>query len=476
MFSAIKRFWNKPAGGNEVLKIAFPLILSTGSHTVQMFVDRMFLSWYDTNAMSGSMFAGMMSFTIFSLFLGTTSYANTFVAQYDGSQQYRRIGAAVWQGIYFALLAGAVMYAISFASGFFVELAGHSPQVRNFENIYFKIITRWSIFALLATALSSFYTGRGKTWTVMLVNIVATAVNILLDYAMIFGKWGLPGMGVAGAAWATILSAIFSVVIFAVLICRKEYRIKYATLCGWFFDGKLFKRLMRFGLPSGIHFHLDMLGFTIFLTFIGRMGADFQAATSLAWQINTLAFLPMIGLGIATTTLVGRNLGANDPPTAATSTWSAAAITFSYMMLVSLCYVFVPDIFTSAFKKGMNPDDFNRLAPMIRTLLLFVAAYSLLDGGNIVFAAALKGAGDTRFVMYFSVGMNWLLMVLPSWLCWRFLEGSAAFYGAWTALAVFVCALAIMFFLRFIHGKWKTMRVIEMPPAAMPVEPPTPTT
>jgi MATE family multidrug resistance protein len=89
----------------------------------------------------------------------------------------------------------------------------------------------------------------------------------------------------------------------------------------------------------------------------------------------------------------------------------------------------------------------------------------LFDTGNIIFSAALKGAGDTRFVMYASIVLNWLIMVVPSWAAITFLQGKAKLYMAWSALTVYVCALAVLFFLRFLAGKWKTMRVIEKVPA-----------
>jgi MATE family multidrug resistance protein len=122
-----------------------------------------------------------------------------------------------------------------------------------------------------------------------------------------------------------------------------------------------------------------------------------------------------------------------------------------------------------------SSEQFAKIEPIVIKLLYFVAFYSLFDTGNIIFAGALKGAGDTRFVMYVSVFLNWIIMVIPSWVAVSFLSGSSRLYAAWLALSGYVCALAILFFVRFLAGKWKTMRVIEKVPA-MPAEiPPLPT-
>ena len=109
MKSLVSRFWRGPGGGADVLRIALPLILSTSAFTIQMFIDRMFLMWHSSAAMSAAAYGGIVSFTFFSFFLGTVTYVNTFVAQYDGAGQKRRIGASVWQGVYFSVFAGATL-------------------------------------------------------------------------------------------------------------------------------------------------------------------------------------------------------------------------------------------------------------------------------------------------------------------------------------------------------------------------------
>src|SRR4030042_3803388 len=116
-------------GAAEVLKIAFPLILSTSAMTLQMFVDRVFLMWYDRDAMSAAMLGGILSFVFFSFFLGTATYANTFVSQYDGAKRRERIGPAVWQSVYFSVAAGLIMAAIALFSKTLLALFGHEPAI-----------------------------------------------------------------------------------------------------------------------------------------------------------------------------------------------------------------------------------------------------------------------------------------------------------------------------------------------------------
>ncbi len=460
-------------GAKEVLKIAFPLILSTSAMTLQMFVDRVFLMWLDRDAMSAALLGGILGFVFFSFFLGTASYANTFVSQYDGAKRKDRIGPAVWQSIYFAVAAGLFMAAFSLFGRPLITLVGHEPEIARYELVYFRIMMLGAMPGIVDAAVCCFLTGRGKTWTVMWVNVFKTSVNVVLDYALIFGHFGFPKWGIAGAAAATIIANAAACVIYFVIFLWPSCRRNFCT-SNYAFDRDLFGRLMKFGIPSGVQFMLDILGFTLFVVFIGRIDAVSFAASSMVLQINTLSFMPMIGFGIATTILVGRALGADKPHIAQKTTITAAKLTFGYMLTIAAGYWLFPNVFMLPFEAGASAEQMEAMKPLARTLLYFVAFYCIFDTGNIIFSAALKGAGDTRFVMWVSLILNWLIMVIPSWLAITFLSGRASLYVAWSALTAYVCALAILFFLRFAAGKWKSMRVIEKAPAlpaAMPAVP-----
>ena len=470
------RFFKGPGGCGEVLRIALPLVLSTGALTIQMFIDRVFLMWYASETMSAAMHSGLVNYTIFSLFLGTAMYVNTFVAQYDGAGVPKRVGASVWQGIYFSIIAGLLMIAIAPLAETVMNWSGHDPIVRKHEVIYFRILCFGAMPGLITATLACFYTGRGKTWTVMWVNIASTTVNIVLDYGLIFGNWHLPRWGIAGAAWATVCASVLSTVIYFILFLRQRSHKDYATLGGWRLDKELFIRLMRFGLPCGVQFMLDVFGFALFVTFIGRINPLSLVATSMAFQINSLAFTPMFGFNMAVSTLVGRSLGKGRPDLAQRSTWSAACVTMCYMTIIAAGYWFIPDLFMYPFALQANPAEFALVKPVVVRLLCFVAFYCLFDTGNLIFSGALKGAGDTRFVMIVSVVLNWLLMVVPSYFVIKLTKETTGLYLAWLALTVYVCTLSIVFLFRFLSGKWKRMRVIEAVPHAIPPNmPPVPT-
>jgi MATE family multidrug resistance protein len=462
--------WRAEGREGEVLRVALPLILSSSSWTIQHFLDRVFLTWYSPQAIAAAMPAGILLFTFICFFIGVANYVNTFVAQYVGAGRPQRVGAAIWQGVYFSLPAGVILLCLMPFAGQIFSLIGHAPEVQAEEVTYFRILCLSAWPTVLSTALACYFTGRGKTWPVMWVSAIVTAFHVLLDYLWIFGHWGFPRMGIAGAAWASVVCDFLIAVAYAILLLRREPRHKFGLLRGWRPDWELFKRLLRYGAPNGVQFMLDLACFTAFLLLVGKLGEKELAATNVAFSINTLAFMPMIGIGTAVSTLVGQRLGHNRPDIAERTTWTALRLTFLYMGLIAVAYVACPWVFVYLFAAGNHTAALQDILPVTIVLLRFVALYSLFDSLNIVMASAVKGAGDTRFVMYATVILGWMLMVVPTY--FACIHGGAGLYWAWGFATIYVICLGLMFLLRFMGGKWKHMRVIEAVPA--PVPPPLP--
>jgi MATE family multidrug resistance protein len=462
----IKDRWQREGGYREMLIIAFPLILSTSSWSLQHFIDRMFLTWYSPETVAASMPAGLLNFTLISIFQGIAGYVGTFVAQYYGAGMHKRIGPAIWQGNYIAFIGGAVLLAVIPLAEPFFNWIGHDPAVRRAEIDYFKILCLGGFPVIATASLSCFYAGRGKTWTIMWINVVATGVNLIGDYLLIFGHWGLPEMGIKGAAIASVLSPTTALVLYLILFARPSYNHEYALFSGWRFDKKLFGRLLHYGLPSGVQFFLDVAGFTAFLFFVGRLGTEKLAATNIAFNINTLAFMPMIGIGIAVSILVGQNIGKNRPDLAERNTYTGFIMTFIYMAMMASLYMFVPDLFIAPYAAQAKAEEFKPIGELAKVLLRFVALYSLFDGMNIIFASAVKGAGDTRYVMRMILVVSLIVLIIPTYIA--LVKLHMGIYTAWTIITFYVIILGFSFFFRFLGGKWKKMKVIEETPLGVP--------
>ena len=469
-----ENLWSRPAGWRDLLVIAIPLILSTGSWSIQHFVDRMFLAWHDPDAMAASMPAGMLALTTICFFMGTASYVNVFIAQYIGAGQERRVGPSLWQGVWFGLAVAVVLPFTGLVAAPAFALAGHTPELQRYETTFFRIHMIGAGFTVLTSAISCFYSGRGRTWPMVWVNVGITAINLVLDYAMIVGRFGCPEMGIAGAAWATVIANGCGTAAYFVMVLRETNEERYAVRSGWRVDWTLMRQLLRFGAPSGLQFMLEVLAFTAFTMLVGRIGTVELAATNIAFQVNTIAFMPMLGFGIAVQTLVGQWLGSDRPDLAARATWSGFSMTFGYMSFCALLYWIVPGVFVDPFLRDPMAADYEQTRATALLILRFVAFYCLFDTMTIIISSALKGAGDTRFVMLAGVILSWTLMVVPATVA--VVHFGAGIYAAWFFLTVYVCVVGTVFLGRFLHGKWRSMRVIETPPPLLPtIVPETPT-
>jgi MATE family multidrug resistance protein len=458
MLKTLKRRWSEDGGYREVLVIAVPLILSTGAWSLLLFVDRMFLSWYSSDAIAAAMPAGMASFAIMCLFIGTAAYVNTFVAQYFGAGEESKIGAVIWQGIYFSGLSiFIVIPAYVWAEEFFA-LIDHSESLQLLEVDYFKLLMYSSVFVVLNNTLSSFFSGLGKTIVVMWVSVLITIINILLDYLFIFGKFGFSEMGIGGAAIATNSAVIVGSILLLILIFQSKYRQRFQLLSAWRFDKELFNRLVYFGFPNGLRLFIDMSSFTAFLMFVGTLGTRELAASNIAFNINALSFLPMVGLMIGVVVVVGQRLGENKPQLAEKATWSAIHIALVFFGVLALLYLSIPKIFIYPFTLNEGLSDMQGSVEMIVVLLKFIAFFGMFDALFLVFLGALEGAGDTRFIMKMSFIISVLLLVIP---CYLYIKNfQANIYVLWSIITLNVILYCLVFFLRFYKGPWKTMSVI----------------
>jgi MATE family multidrug resistance protein len=458
--ASLRHRWNAEGGYREFITIATPLILSTGSWSLQHFVDRMFLTWYSPAAIAAAMPAGMLNFMILTLFLGTVTYVDTFVAQYFGAAQRKRIGPVLWQALYLSVLGGILIACAAPFAKIIFTVVHHPPEVMANEVIFFRTLCYGSFFPLAAAVLAGFYSGRGKTWTVMWVNIVSMGVNIVLDYLLIFGNFGCPRWGIFGAAIATVAAGVTAFVLYAACIVFEKNRAQYAFRV-WRISQNLLWRMLKFGFPNGVQFFVDIAGFTAFIMIMGVLGTTALAASSIAFNINTLVFMPMIGSGIAASILVGQYLGKKQPDIAERAGYSAFHVSFAYMFFVSALFVCLPSLFIAPFAAKSSFAEFTDMQHVITVLLRFVALYSLFDAMNMIFAAAIKGAGDTSFVMK-TIGIcSVSILIVPVY--FGVVVFHAGLYTAWTLGTAYTVVIGIVFFLRFRAGQWKNMLVIEHP-------------
>jgi MATE family multidrug resistance protein len=432
------------------------------------FIDRVFLAQYSSVAIQAALPSGLLAFTLCSAFMALAGYANTFVAHYYGSGERVGCARATAQGIWASLASWPLILALIPVGRSILRGAGHPADVLEQELTYFTILMLGGVNIPLGAAISSFFTGRGDTLTNMYAQLAGNAVNIALDYALIFGRWGFPELGIRGAAIGTVIAGFVPPLILGAIYLTPRLHAEYATRSTWRFDRALFARLLRFGTPSGLHLFLDVASFSVFVLLTGRLGALSLAVSNIALSINTLAFMPLLGISIAASTLVGQYQGRREPDKAERAGWTSLKVGLIYMGFMAVTYLAFPKWYFLLFsERGGGGFSLEELLSVGRWLLVLMAIWGLLDTINLVLSGALKGAGDTRFVMWYSIAMAWGFFVPGSWLVIEVWKGGII--EAWAFLAFVIMALSIGFWLRFKRGRWKQIEVIDRQTPLPPV-------
>lgn len=442
-----------------ILKIAWPLIIANSFWNLQLTADRVFLGHYSTQALGAAMAVMGVFWTVMALLQQTSSYVMTFVAQYYGAKRYEMVGPAFWSAIYISIGGGLIMLGmIPFADQIF-EWTGHSPDIRKLEVEYFIALCYSGMPTALVAAASGFYTGLSNTKTIMGINCVGFVANLILCYLMIFGNWGFPEMGIRGAGYATAI-ANWAAAFFGLykVFTSKEAGL-YHLRSGWRYSADLMKRYVKYGVPSGMQWALEGLAFTIFLVFVGRManGSAALAASGIVVTVMTLAILPAMGVAQAVSVLVGQYLGEKNPQQAEISAWSGLQVAIMYIATMGVTFISFPGFYLSWFHNSSEPELWAQVTEIVPYIMMMLAVFSCFDSMNLIFSFSLKGAGDTKFVTLVALLVPWPIMVIPTY----FLQNKVgAIYWAWGAASIFIIMQALVFWRRFVGGKWKSMSVI----------------
>lgn len=448
---------HEPGGMRELVDTAYPLILSTASSTVMQFVNRVFLAHYGPDELAACVPAGLLSFVFACFFVGTASYTNAFVSQYHGRGKFASVSVAVWQGVWLAITAGLLLLLLTPLGYWIISVSGHPPAVIELEKKYFLILNSTGIIFLCNVALSSFFTGRGLTKVPMAVNMAGNAFCVLLSWTLIFGKGPLPELGIAGAAWAMAGGQLLMLSLYLRLTLSPYNRARYRTSRLVTFHRSLFLRLIKYGAPNGVGFFLDIAAFAAFIFIVGAMDKVSLAASNIIASLNQLAFMPMIGLGMAALTLVGRYIGMRKPDLSVRVTANAARLAALYGAALGALFLAVPGFFVNIFGSGQEAA-YSAILAESRPVMRVLAVFIFFDAIGIVYADALRGAGDTRFQMLGASAAAWILFV-PG--IWYITHGGGELIHAWAWAAFYIFLLALFFRLRWRSGLWRRIDILK---------------
>ncbi len=452
----MKRKSFEQASLGELWFLSYPLIVTMAAQVVMQFVDRMFLAWYSHDALAACVPAGVLAMTFGAVFMGLASYTSVFISQYYAQKKYASVSISLWQGILLAVISSLILASMTPLGGWVIRLFDHSPTVTALELKYFFILNLFGGFAVINNALASFFSGRGKTKVPMWVTLCGNLVNIGLDYVMIFGKLGFPEMGITGAAWATVLGSVSMTFIFGGLIFAGRVRktFKISKLAGFY--KPVFSRLLRFGLPNGFGFLMDIMSFTLFTFMVGNIDVISLQASNVVMSMQPVVFTVILGLGIGIQILVSKYQGLSRSDLAVKVVKNACKLGYAYAGAVGLLFFFAAVPLVALFVPPNSPDA-AAIAAKTYPLVKLVSVFVLFDATYLIFGEAIRGAGDTKFFMKVMLFCAWGLLIPGAWVIIYKVHGSV--FMVWSWLTFYAALTAVIMLWRFAKGEWKKIKV-----------------
>jgi multidrug resistance protein, MATE family len=433
-----------------------PIVVSRASYTAMLFVDRLYLSRVGKHELAAAMSGGLSSFVLSSFFVGLVGYVTALVAQYYGAAKQGMCTRATSQSLYLAVASYPILLAFVPFVKYVFEFAGQEPQLAALATVYAQMLLAGSVFLVVRTALGSFFVGIGKTRVVMITNLAGALVNIPLNYVFIFGKLGMPEMGIRGAALGTICGSLFTLILLLIFYRKETSRGPYLVHKPWLFVPRIMRRLLRFGLPAGVEPFLNWFAFNVFVQIMHSYGPDTAAAATIAFNWDSIAFIPMLGLGIAATSLVGRSIGAGDYNGAEKTVYLTLRLALVYSIVMITLFVGFAGSLALVFSSGFEDQD-GRISRMAATMLRLLAIYTIANSSKLTLSGSLRAAGDTAWVMWVSIAIHWA-MAFAAILLVRVVHVQQ--YVAWSCLIVMNITHGLSVFYRFRTGKWRKIQLI----------------
>lgn len=486
----------------ELLVIAAPTIATMTSYTLMQFADKLMTSRIgpDPVYVGAQGNGGLASFVPIAIAMGFLTVINTYVAQNLGAGKPERGPAYAWTGLWMSLaywlvlllplgLALPWVFELFRPDSLTGEALASAVRRDTLAGEYGRILLLGGFFTMATRGIAQYFYGMHRPAVVLIASLAGNATNLFLNSLLIYGStqpaWrdgaidvalaqvnaftrpiaeslGMSPMGILGAAIATVVGTVVEFLIPLLLFVSRRYHREFKTRASWRFSPAHARDLFKIGWPGALMFGNEMICWAFFMVYlVGSFGPMHSTAGWIAHQWMTLSFMPTVGLSIAVTATVGKCLGANRPDLAAHRAWTGLALALGYMGTCGVLFIVLGREMIGLFIEPTTPaPDQTLLLSLGVKFLIATAAFQLFDAVAMILSGALRGAGDTVWPGVATVISSWTIIVLGGWAMTRYFPQLES-VGPWIAAATYIFALSAAMLVRFLSGKWKSMKLLE---------------
>jgi len=431
----------------ELLRLGWPLVLAQLAQNALFTTDVIMIGWLGSKYLAAATLANALFVGIQLFGVGVTSAVAPLVAQARGSGNLRAIRKTVQMGLWLSLALVALLLPLAWNIKPIYLAIGQDPELSAMAESFVHTAVWLFVPAFMIVVLRSFLSALGATRVILVITLAGIPLNVLFNYALIFGNFGFPRLELAGAGIATTLvNVVMLLMMVAYIVLHKRHRRFHIFARLSAPDLPAFLQLLKIGLPIGLMLLAEVSLFTCASLLQGWIGEAEVAAHAVALQLSATAFMVPLGLSQATTVRVGLALGQGDRHGVGIAGWTAFGVTLAFMSSTALLMVLFPHQLVGLFLDGTVAENMRPLS-MAATFLSVAALYQLADGGQVAMAAALRGISDTRMPLVIALIGYWGVGFPTSYIA-GFVFGLGGM-GIWYGLAAGLGAVAVALTVRF---------------------------
>ena len=440
----------------KIMRVALPAIAGLSTQMVVSLVDTAMVGRIDdaTYALAAMGIGVLATWALISFFSSLATGIHVIVARKYGEGDYISCGITLNNSLLIALMIGGVVAMIGIFFAYpIAHLFAADETVGNYASEYLYYRFMGIPFFLISVSFRGFFFGINKTKIFMFSGVITNILNMFFNYTLIYGYFGFPKMGLAGAGLGSTLATLFDGFFYSMIIMLPSYRKKFQNLKHLVLNNNIISGILKISLPVSFQNVFILLGFLSFVSITGLIGTLEQAATQAIISTLFISFLPCFGFGIAVQTLVGNNLGAKKFILAKIYGFETAKVATIYTMALGFIFTLIPQYVLLIITNDKSI--IHTAVPSLRVAGFAQIFYAV----GVVLANGLQAGGRSFFVMKSEVITNLLIFVPLAYFLGVYMQLGLTW--AWIALPVYIILYSLIIYLKFSSGDWYTKIPIE---------------
>jgi MATE family multidrug resistance protein len=424
------------------LKVAIPVMLSQAGQVLVQQVDNMMVGSLGTNELAAASFANALFIIGMVLGMGFTLGLTPLVGHAFGSKNHKGSANLLYNSSLTNSVIGIILCILMYSVSFFMDKMGQPDDVLRLAIPYYQILVYSMMPFMLFFTLKQFAEGIGNTMNAMIITLFANIVNVVINYVLIFGKFGFPQLGLVGAGIGTLISRVVMMILFIIIfVYRKQFRFYLNEALKENFNLKTIYQLINMGWPISIQIVLEVCAFVLGNIMMGWLGASSLAAHQVGIGLASITFMIVTGIGSGTTIRVSHQYSKKNYEGLSKAAYASIHLVIAFMTITAILFVilrnYLPLLYTT------DP----AVIAIASQLLIMAAAFQIFDGLQVVMLGILRGLSDVKYAMRVAF-ISYILISLPVSYLFAFTFNYGAI-GVWVGLVVSLGIASIVFLYRF---------------------------